>query len=159
MLHTSNVINLHFSFIHYVSDHTPWGTWNFMYCTGDIHKFQTFHILQQNVSYRLNKLTLYNKLMWLQTERYIILIQKLALYNKLMWLQTEWYIILIQKLALQLSRTIFNFGSNGISTNSILEYRIEYFKYNIAKHDQSYHFPKALRVSICKVLHCFLMIV
>ena len=137
MLHTTNVINWHFSFIHYISDHTPsWGICNFMYCTVDIHKFLTFHILKQNVSYRLNNLTL---------------------HNELMWLKTEGYIILIQKLELQPSRTIFNFRSNGISTNSILEYRIESFKYNIIKHDQSYHFPRALRVSICKVLHCFLM--
>jgi hypothetical protein len=133
----TSLINLQFSLIYYISDHTPsWGTWNFVYCTADIHKFETFHVLQQNVSYRLNALTL---------------------YNELMWLKTEGYIILIQKLALQPSRTIFNFGSHGISMNSIMEYRTESFNYNITKHDQSYHFPKALRVSICKVLYCFLM--
>lgn len=132
-----SLINLQFSLIYYISDHTSsWGTWNFMYWTADIHKFETFHVLQQNVSYKINYLTL---------------------YNKPMWLKTEGYIILIQKLALQKSRTIFNFGLNGISMNSILEYRTEYFNYNITKHDQSYHFPTALRVSICKVLYCFLM--
>jgi hypothetical protein len=108
-----SLINLQFSLIHYISDHTPsWGIWNIMYCTVGIHKFEIFHVLQQNVSYRLNDLTLYNELLRLKTEGYIL-------------------VILIQKLALQPSRTIFNFGSNGISKNSILEYRTESFKYSI----------------------------